>query len=309
MPTIICQKRFGALPCLALSRHLVSRIMNGVGVEGLRPLDKVGLAGGRHVYRPAAAASGDELTLPERCRIGAYCMKRCFRRINHYAERIENIICNRLLNWMDGMTDKRICGASLVPYVPSIFRDDRNGVGGTGTQSTRYIILKRIFSHVQLSPSDTFLDVGCGKGRVLAFLIREKCPCQLYGIEHNEEVGKMAAGWAKRYDRIHIAIGDALQLDYDPYTVLSLARSFLPRTFLSFVERCEDTLTHPITLIYWYDQQSGHLLRNRPGWEMQMRGRISRIHGIKVYTPTQFYSIWKYDPAKRAASHAEPGHE
>ncbi len=229
--------------------------------------------------------------------------------MKHYAKKIEDRICSLFLNWTDGMTDKRICGESLVEYVPSIFRDDKNGVGGTGSQSTRYIALKRIFSHVQLSSSDAFLDVGCGKGRILAFLIREKCPCQLYGIEINEEVGKIAAGWAKRYDQVHIAVGDALQLDYNPYTVLTLARPFLPKTFLSFVERFEDTMTHPATLIYWVDQQSGQLLRDRPGWEMQMREKIGRIHGIMVYASPQFYSIWKYDPTKRAAGHAAPGHE
>ena len=236
-------------------------------------------------------------------------MKRFWGRMHHYAKRIENKFCGLIWGRMDEMLDKRICGESLVAYVPSIFRDDKNGVGGTGSQSTHYIALKRIFSHIQLSPSDTFLDVGCGKGRVLAFLIREKCPCQLYGIEINEEVGKIAAGWAKRYDQIHIAIGDALQLDYNPYTVFTLARPFLPKTFLSFLERFENTLTHPATLIYWVDQQSGYLLKNRPGWEMQMREKIDRLHGMRVYVWPQFYSIWKYDPAKRAASQAEPEHQ
>ena len=67
------------------------------------------------------------------------------------------------------------------------------------------------------------------------------------------------------------------------------------------MERFEDTMTHPATLIYWYDQESGYLLQDRPGWEMQMREEITRIHGIKVYNFPQFYSIWKYDPEKRKA--------
>ena len=79
---------------------------------------------------------------------------------------------DRLLNLQDAAIDRRICGQSLVPYVPSICRDDKNGIGGTGTQSTHYALLRRIFSHIDLTPADVFMDVGCGKGRVLAFLGR-----------------------------------------------------------------------------------------------------------------------------------------
>ena len=212
--------------------------------------------------------------------------------------KIENAVCSRLLNAMDSAIDKRICGESLVEYVPSIFRDDKNGVGGTGSQSTRYMILKRVFSHVTLTPQDVFLDVGCGKGRVLAFLIREKCPCPLYGIEHNPEVSRVVEAWTARYPQTKIMAGDALLLDYDPFTVLMIARPFLPKTFLSFVERLEQTVKHPITLIYWVDQQSGHLLKDRPGWQMHFREILERINGLKVMRSPQGYSIWTFDPSK-----------
>ena len=46
-----------------------------------------------------------------------------------------------LLRLMDSIIDLRICGQSLVKYVPSVYRDDANGVGMTGSQSTSYIIL------------------------------------------------------------------------------------------------------------------------------------------------------------------------
>ncbi len=213
--------------------------------------------------------------------------------------KIDTIFCTRLLRCMDAAADLRICGRSLTGYVPSIFRDDKKGIGGTGSESTHYIMLRRIFSHVMLTASDALMDVGCGKGRVLAFLIGQKCPCPLYGVEHNEEVGKIAAQWTARYEQAHIIIGDAFRQDYDRYTVLTLARSFLPATFLTFVEQLEATLTHPVTLVYWFDQQSGHLLNGRPGWHMLMRETIARLHGIKIAVWPQSYSIWVYDPDKR----------
>ena len=219
--------------------------------------------------------------------------------MNRFIRRIDNAVCSRLLNMADSRMDKRICGQSLVKYVPSIFRDDKNGIGGTGSHSTHYALLKRVFSHVELKSTDTFLDVGCGKGRVLAFLIKEKCPCPIYGIEYNEEVGRIADDWAAKYEQVQVIIGDALQLDYNRFTVLSLARSFLPKTFLTFVERLEGNVQHPVTLIYWYDQESGSLLKNRYGWKMIMREKVTRIHGIRIDTWPQSYSIWIYDPKKR----------
>ena len=210
--------------------------------------------------------------------------------------RVYNKISRMSLHAMDSCMDYWICGQSLVKYVPSVYRDDQNGVGLTGSQSTNYLILNRIFSHVVLSDQDVFLDVGCGKGRVLAFLLKKHVHCKLYGIEINEISGQVALEWTKKYDQVNIMIGDAFQLDYNDYTVLFLGRPFLPKTFLQFIERMEGLLTHPVTLIYWVDQQSGYLLKDRPGWEMQFREKLETICGIKIAKATQYYSIWKYNP-------------
>ena len=225
-------------------------------------------------------------------------MKNLFKRMRVFIQKVCSKISAMLLEFADSRKDRRICGRSLVKYVRSVDRDDQNGLGGTGSQSTHYIFLKRIFSHVRITESDTFIDVGCGKGRVLAFLLHSKCPCAIYGIEHNEKVGRIAVEWTQRYPQASVIIGDAFEQDYNNYTILSLARSFLPVTFLRFVEKLENTLTHPITLVYWYESESGHLLRSRPGWSMQFREVVGRIHGLRISRYPQSYSIWTYDPAQ-----------
>ena len=48
--------------------------------------------------------------------------------MNKLIYRIDRAVSERVLNKMDAMIDRRICGQSLVPYVPSIFRDDKAGV-------------------------------------------------------------------------------------------------------------------------------------------------------------------------------------
>lgn len=219
--------------------------------------------------------------------------------IKKFCKRAYNAVCSRFWNLWDGCIDRRICGMSLVRTVPSIFRDDKNGIGGTSSQQTHYVFLKRVFAHVRLTPDDRLMDVGCGKGRVLAFLIKQKCPCRLYGIEHNPEVGKIAAEWTKRYDRVSVRIGDAFQTDYNDYTVLTLARPFLQVTHAQFVRQLEETLTHPITFVSWYDQGNVRLMKDRPGWHLEDRGILYRVCGIKAASCPQTYTVWTYDPRER----------
>lgn len=192
---------------------------------------------------------------------------------------------------IDHYYDMRICGQDLSRSYPSKFRDDKNGIGMTSTQATRYPVLKRIFSGVEVNKEDSFLDVGCGTGRVLAFCIKEKYPCSIEGIEINEVPGNIALSWAKRYQNVHVLIGDAFSLNYDQYTILFLGRPFLPKTFAEYISLIESQLTHPITFIYWVDQQSGKYLFNRDGWTMKKRGIIK-----KIYEDPQWYSIWEYTP-------------
>lgn len=223
-------------------------------------------------------------------------MKKLFSRIHGKISRL-------LLHAINTCMDSIICGQSLVEYVPSVYRDDAKGVGMTGSQSTHYLVLNRIFSHVTLSERDSFLDVGCGKGRVLAFLLKKHAPCTLSGIEINEAAAQVALDWTQKYKQVKVIQGDAFRLDYNAYTVLFMGRPFLPKTFLQFLETLETNLTHPIRLVYWVDQQSGYLLKDRPGWRRQFSETLKTVWGLKISRTPQSYSIWDYDPAMR--SHEE----
>ena len=114
-----------------------------------------------------------------------------------------------------------------------------------------------------MTEQDVFLDVGCGKGRVLAYLLKSHAPCRLCGIEINEISGRTAQEWTQKYDRVDVMIGDAL--------------------------------------IYWVDQQSGYMLKDRPGWEKQFGEKLKTLCGLKIAKVPQSYSIWVYDPNRRVA--------
>ena len=113
-------------------------------------------------------------------------------------------ISRRTVDFIDSFSDKKVCGVSLSKYVPSIAE------GSTGSQSTPYLVLDTIFQDAVFTPEDSLIDVGCGKGRVLAYLLKKECPCKLNGIELNPAVAEYGQHWAVRYPNVNIMCDDVL---------------------------------------------------------------------------------------------------
>ena len=199
----------------------------------------------------------------------------------------------RVTHFFDSRKDKHICGCSLVKYVPSIYRET---MGATGSESTCYWALDAIFKEFAFDQSDSFIDVGCGKGRILAYLTDKKVPCLLTGIELNKEVYDYAKNWAEAYHQISLIHGNAFEQDYNRYTIIFLARPFETEAFHKFTKYLESNLKHKIRVVYWWDTESGGYLENRTGWNMLKREWIFTSHGCFMYRCPQRYTIWEYDP-------------
>lgn len=200
----------------------------------------------------------------------------------------------RLLDFIEVFHDHKICGCSLVKYVPSKFRES---MGATGSQSTRYLVLKQMFSGERFSSSDRLIDIGCGKGRVLAYMLENRFPGSLYGIELNEDVAHYAQSWTKKYDGVTIIAGDAFKQDLDYYDLFFLNRPFETETFQKFILKFEQELTHPARMYYWVDQISGGFLKDRDGWKLERREWLNRKGLLYFYPYPQRYSVWEYTPA------------
>lgn len=213
---------------------------------------------------------------------------------------IKKYISFLILHFIDYYYDKKIVGLDLTKTDPSPIQDEKKQIGMTPSQPAHYWILEKIFDHVFFSQEDCFFDVGCGKGRVFSFLLREKCPCQIYGVELSEVPGKVALEWTKRYDQIHVTLGDAFEMDYSPYTIIFLNRPFLTQTFLQFIALLESQVKKKITVIYLFDQLNGFHLNNRPGWILNYRERFFKIHGLEVASSPQYFSIWEYEPEEKS---------
>jgi len=198
----------------------------------------------------------------------------------------------------DIFIDILLTGQSLGRIVePSLFYKAH---GATGTESTNYLFLNYVLKGMKFTENDSFIDVGCGHGRILAYLKHKRFPGQLCGVEINPDVAIHTKKWTSRHDNIKIIQDDIFNVNIDEYNIFCLARPLSPDSFfLKFVEKLEAQLTHPITLIYLFEQESGYLLHNRIGWKETRWEYYDRKYGFYVIKWPQCFSIWSYDPQQK----------
>lgn len=211
------------------------------------------------------------------------------------AGKIYRKISGQITTACDMIKDFKICGKSLTKYVASV---DREVKQATGSQSTRYWALDEVFKGMDFNKDDKFIDVGCGKGRILAEMERLKFPGQLYGIELNPKVAEYAQSWASRYDNLTIYSGDAFSLDYNEYSIIMLCRPFLEDMFVTFLEKLEKDIKHPVTVIMYVDNYMAKYVKNKENWNMIRQDRFFKKGPLCATFYPLRYSIWTYDPTK-----------
>ena len=199
-----------------------------------------------------------------------------------------------LVRFIDGMRDRRICGCSLSK------RRDTNIEGGNHYAPTCYWNLDEVFKDTVFTAEDNFVDIGCGKGRVLAWWLDKGFPGTATGIELDPYVAGVAREWLKRYpeERVRLIEGDGLKQDYSKYTIIYIFRPFAIEFLVRFLELLEAQLTHPVCLHYMSDQFSREVLWQRPGWTGLRRRKVYKKYGLCLYGTPQYYSIWKYEPKR-----------
>lgn len=202
-------------------------------------------------------------------------------------------ISRKLITFRDIINDYINCGISLEKYVKSIDRSI-----STGSESTRYMALKEIFKDIDIKNGDRFVDVGCGKGRVLAYVHSAAKDCEVTGIEFNTPVADYAKKWADKKKNVNIINGNAFDINCDDYDIFYFNRPLMEETFVQFAEKMNRELKHPATVICYADSYMSKHLKDLPHWERVKRGVLYK-KGIWIYSYyPQLYSILKFNPAK-----------
>lgn len=203
------------------------------------------------------------------------------------------VVLMKPVSLRDAMRDKKVCKMSLRKYVPSKFRESH---GATGSTATPYSVVKDIVDMNNINENSKFVDVGCGKGRVLAALLHQKAKCKLVGIELNEEVADIAKTWSEPYDNVEIICGDAFKIDMEEYTDIFLARPFETELFKEYLLKLEKELKQETNVYFYVDQFLGDFLDNREGWHLQKRGISYFRKGFFMSLSPQRYSVFKFIP-------------
>lgn len=214
---------------------------------------------------------------------------------NPFVRPFIRLSCN-LARARDSRRDRKICGRSLGRFVPTPYEDR---YGATGSQSVPYAGLEEIMNRVSFKEGDSLIDIGCGKGRVLAYLKSSGCKASLTGIELNPEVASVASSWSKDIPGISIICGNAFDIDFDQYTHFFMYRPMDLFTFLSFIKKLEGSLSHPVTLIYYADIESGSYLEEREGWKILARDKVFFKNGCFIHLEPQRYSIYEFVPSAK----------
>ena len=211
----------------------------------------------------------------------------------HYEEMRERARIAEERNRADSRRDVEICGVSLEESVASPYADSH---GAVDSISTPYGSLEVMLGRESFSRDDVLLDVGCGKGRPLAYLASIGFPGKLVGIEINSLVADFANGWAESFPNIEIYSGDVFDANVDSYTAFFMYYAMFPEVFVRFIEKIEKELTHPARLYSLSDEGSGDFMDKRSGWSLLRRDWIYKVNGVIQHGQPERYSVWQYRP-------------
>lgn len=192
----------------------------------------------------------------------------------------------------DSHLDKKICGRSLVNIIPTRYKDQ----GATNSQPSHWLILKELFAKSKFTADDKIIDIGCGQGRVIAFLLKRRFPGKIYGIELDPDIADSCRDWSKKYSNVSIMTGNAFEHNFNDYTVLFMGRPFEFEQFKDFVSKLENELDHPITLYHNWGHNDSNYLSNREGWTIIKSKTYLKKFGLPLAYSPQKYSVISYTP-------------
>jgi SAM-dependent methyltransferase len=117
-------------------------------------------------------------------------------------------------------------------------------------------------------PDDVVVDVGCGKGRVLNWLLAHRRGCRLYGIELDRDVCARTARRLRRWPNVTILCGDATELLPADATVFYLFNPFDRTVMQRFADAVLALPPRPRRIVY-YRANDLDVFRDRPRFRVR----------------------------------------
>lgn len=151
------------------------------------------------------------------------------------------------------------------------------------TENTDYEVLNRLFGQIEIRPDDVIVDVGCGKGRMVNWLMSRGHRNRIVGIEIIPEVAEFARARLKRYPQVEIITGDATQLIPPEGTIFYLFNPFSEKLMEAFAERLAERVkaggARP--LVVYFNPLFLGVFERRGGWHIR-EVEASRVYRSKA---------------------------
>jgi len=129
--------------------------------------------------------------------------------------------------------------SSLLGEGLGLYRD------GNGYQAAPYYVLEKIAGYLKLKPEDVFVDLGCGKGRVVFFFSRQKLK-KVIGIELDKELIDIARENLNNFrlnkTPIELIHRDAVKLKIPEGSIFFLFNPFGAQTLQAVINNIKETL-------------------------------------------------------------------
>jgi SAM-dependent methyltransferase len=102
-------------------------------------------------------------------------------------------------------------------------------LGSRDTESSAYAQLRTLFdpARVPIRSNDVLVDIGCGRGRVINFWLKQGYRNRLFGIELDESIARLTRERLRSYRNVTILSGDALELLPAEATLFYLFNPFI----------------------------------------------------------------------------------
>lgn len=197
----------------------------------------------------------------------------------------------------DAARDRAVAGRALTAPDATRFAE----AGAHAPTPTPYFVLEGLLGPLHLGAGDHLLDVGCGCGRVLAFLAAHCPEARATGVELDPALAAVAEGWAARYPRLAVRQGSVLDLDLAPYTHFYLFNPFDTAVLTCFLDKLEREARRPVTLVHMSDNGETYSYLGRAGWSLVLEGSIQGYRPpagpeVPLFGCPQHWSRWRYTP-------------
>jgi SAM-dependent methyltransferase len=138
-------------------------------------------------------------------------------------------------------------------FLGGTIRSRHEHLGAFHVTNTPYDDLPALFGAAGVRDDDVIVDVGCGKGRVINWLLRNHPANRVVGIELDPEVCARTARRLRRFPNVTILCGDAVELLPPDGTLFYLFNPFDEAVSRRFAEAflARDGRGRPRRIVYY----------------------------------------------------------